>query len=77
MGMEIEKINIYNRLRDFNVPTSILDDIFANEQDLDVLIKGWHNLQESGYKDDEIANKISELIFKEIGFDPSHDPVEK
>ena len=75
--MEIEKLNIYNRLRDFNVPTSILDDIFANEQDLDVLIRGWHNLQESGYKDDEIANKISELIFKEIGFDSSHDPVEK
>ena len=75
--MEIEKINIYNRLRDFNVPTSILDDIFANEQDLDVLIKGWHNLQESGFKDDEIASKISELIFKEIGFDPTHEPVEK
>ena len=75
--MEIEKLNIYNRLRDFYVPTSILDDIFANEQDLDVLIRGCHNLQESGLKDDDIANKISELIFKEIGFDPSHDPVEK
>lgn len=77
MGMEIEKLNIYKRLRDFNVPASVLDDIFANEQDLDVLIKGWHNLQESGFKDDEIARKISELIFKEIGFDPTHEPVEK
>ena len=77
MGMEIEKLNIYKRLRDFNVSAAVLDDIFANEQDLDVLIKGWHNLQESGFKDDEIASKISELIFKEIGFDPSHDPVEK
>ena len=77
MGMEIEKLNIYKRLRDFNVPASVLDDIFANEQDLDVLIKGWYDLQESGLKDDEIASKISELIFKEIGFDPSHDPVEK
>ena len=75
--MEIEKLNIYKRLRDFNVPVSILDDIFANEQDLDVLIKGWYNLQESGLKDDEIASKISELIFKEIGFDPTHEPVEK
>jgi len=75
--MEIEKLNIYKRLRDFNVPASGLDDIFANEQDLDVLIKGWHNLQESGFKDDEIASKISELIFKEIGFDPTHEPVEK
>ena len=75
--MEIEKLNIYKRLRDFNVPVSVLDNIFANEQDLDVLIKGWHNLQESGFKDDEIASKISELIFKEIGFDPTHEPVEK
>ena len=77
MGMEIEKLNIYKRLRDFNVPASVLDDIFANEQDLDVLMKGWHNLRESGLKGDEIASKISELIFKEIGFDPTHEPVEK
>jgi len=75
--MEIEKLNIYKRLRDFNVPASVLDDIFANEQDLDVLMKGWHNLQESRLKDDEIASKISELIFKEIGLDPTHEPVEK
>ena len=75
--MEIEKLNIYKRLRDFNVPAFVLDDNFANEQDLDVLIKGWHNLQESGFKDDEIASKISELIFKETGFDPTHEPVEK
>ena len=75
--MEIEKLNIYKRLRDFNVPTSILDDIFSNEQDLDVLIKGWNNLQKAGFKDDEIAVKISELILKEIGFDPTQKPVEK
>ena len=75
--MEIEKLNIYKRLRDFNVAAAVLDDIFADEQDLDVLIKGWHNLQESGFKDDEIASKISELIFKETGFDPTHEPVEK
>jgi len=75
--MEIEELNIYKRLRDFNVPAFVLDDIFANEQDLDVLIKGWYDLQESGLKDDEIASKISELIFKEIGFDPTHEPVEK
>jgi len=77
LGMEIEKLNIYKRLRDFNVPVSILDDIFASEQDLDVLIKGWHSLQEAGFNDDEIAGNISELIFKEMGFDPTHEPVEK
>ena len=75
--MEIEKLNIYKRLRDFNVPTAVLDDIFSDEQNLDILIKGWHDLQEAGLIDDEIASKISELIFKEIGFNPTHEPVEK
>ena len=75
--MEIEKLNIYKRLRDFNVPAFVLDDIFSNEQDLDVLIKGWHNLQEAGCNNDEIAGKISELIFKEMDSYSSHDPVEK
>ena len=36
--MEIEKLNIYNCLRDFNVPAAVLDEIFANEQDLNILI---------------------------------------
>ena len=58
--MEIEKLNIYKRLRDFNVPATVLDDIFAEKQDLDILIKGWHDLQEAGLKDDEIAGKISD-----------------
>ena len=75
--MEIEKLNIYKRLRDFNVPATVLDDIFAEKQDLDILIKGWHDLQESGLKDDEIAGKISGLILSEIDFDPTHEPVEK
>jgi len=75
--MEIEKLNIYKRLRDFNVPATVLDDIFAGKQDLDILIKGWHDLQEAGLKDDEIAGKISGLILSEIDFDPTHEPVEK
>ena len=41
--MEIEKLNIYNCLRDFNVPAAILDEIFANEKDLDILINGWRD----------------------------------
>ena len=75
--MENEKLNIYKRLRDFNVPAAVLDDIFSDEQNLDILIKGWNDLQEAGLIDDEIASKISELIFKEIGFNPTHEPVEK
>ena len=36
--MELPKINIYERLRDFNVPAAVLDEIFGNEEDLEKLI---------------------------------------
>lgn len=38
LTMELLKINIYERLRDFNVPATILDEIFSNEEDLNKLI---------------------------------------
>jgi hypothetical protein len=75
--MEIEKLNIYNCLRDFNVPAAILDEIFANEKDLDILIDGWRDLKDAGLKHDEIADNVSKLIMSEIGFDTDHNPVEK
>ena len=75
--MEIEKLNIYNCLRDFNVPATILDEIFANEKDLDILIDGWRDLKNTGLKHDEIADKVSKLIMSETGFGTDHNPVEK
>jgi len=75
--MEIEKLNIYNCLRDFNVPASILDEIFANEKDLDILLDGWRDLKVAGLKHDEIADKVSKLIMSEIGLNTDHNPVEK
>ena len=75
--MEIEKLNIYNCLRDFNVPAAILDEIFANEKDLKILINGWRDLKNTGLKHDEIADKVSKLIISEIGFDPDQNTVEK
>jgi len=75
--MEIEKLNIYNCLRDFNVPAAILDKIFANEKDLKILIDGWIDLRNTGLKHDEIADKVSKLIISEIGFDPDQNTVEK
>jgi|TARA_B100000959_G_C14688705_1_gene503755 hypothetical protein len=75
--MEIEKLNIYNCLRDFNVPAAILDEIFANEKDLDILIDGWRDLKNTGLKHDEIADKVSKLIMSETGLDTDHNPVEK
>ena len=75
--MEIEKLNIYNCLRDFNVPAAILDEIFSNEKDLNILIDGWNDLKNIGLKHDQIANKVSKLIISEIGLDTDHNPVEK
>ena len=75
--MEIEKINIYNCLRDFNVPAAILDDIFAEKKDLDTLINSWRKLKATGLKHDEVAEKVSKLILSEVGIDTNHDPVKK
>ena len=75
--MEIEKLNIYNCLRDFNVPAAVLDEIFANEQDLNILIDAWRDLIKTGLKHDEISEKVSKLIMDEIGLNTDHNPVEK
>ena len=75
--MEIEKLNIYNCLRDFNVPIAVLDEIFANEQDLNILIDAWKDLRKTGLKHDEISEKVSKLIMDEIGLNTDHNPVEK
>ena len=56
--MEIEKLNIYKRLRDFNVPTSILDDIFSSEQDLGVLIIGFLSLSLQIWSQARAINKL-------------------
>ena len=58
---------MYQRLRDFNVPAALLDEIFSNENDLKTMEKSWLELKESGMKDDEIAASISKIIIDEIG----------
>jgi len=67
--MESSNINIYQRLRDFDIPAPVLDEIFSNEDDLNTLIKSWGELKEQGLKDDQIAKAISEIILKELGDD--------
>ena len=58
---------MYQRLRDFNVPAAVLDEIFSNENDLKTMEKSWLELKESGMKDEEIAASISKIIIDEIG----------
>ncbi len=67
--MESSNLNIYQRLRDFDIPAPVLDEIFSNEDDLNTLIKSWDELKEQGLKDDQIAKAISEIILKELGDD--------
>ncbi len=42
--MDLIKLNMYQRLRDFHVQPEILDEIFADESDLDVLENNWKEL---------------------------------
>ena len=64
--MKILKINIYERLRDFNVPVEILDEIFSFEEDLNKLIVAQQALKKDGFSDDDTANEISKIFFKEL-----------
>ena len=35
--MDVERLNIYKRLRDFKVPSTVLDNIFSEENDIKIL----------------------------------------
>ena len=69
--MEINQLNMYKRLRDFHVPVAILDEIFASENMIKILLESWELLQQEGMKEDEIAETIAQLVFKELDIDPA------
>ena len=68
--MDVQRLNIYERLRDFKVPSSVLDDIFSNEEDLSVLENVFSALIDDGFREDSAAEEISKMIFKELDIDP-------
>ena len=70
--MDVERLNIYERLRDFKVPSTVLDSIFADEKDLSILEKAFNALIDDGYKEDDAAQEISKMIFKELDIEPDH-----
>ena len=70
--MDVHRLNIYERLRDFKVPSSILDDIFSEAKDLLVLEDAWNALIEDGFNEDDTAEEISKMIFKELDINPDH-----
>ena len=68
--MDANRINVYNRLRDFGVPSTVLDNIFKDNSDAQVLINAFEALLEDGHTEDESAKEISEMIFKELDIVP-------
>ena len=68
--MDVKRLNIYERLRDFKVPSSILDDIFSNEKELSILEDAFSALIDDGFSEDSAAEEISKMIIKELDTDP-------
>lgn len=64
--MDVERLNIYKRLRDFKVPSTVLDNIFSEENDIKILENAFRALVEDGVKEDDAAKEISKMIFKEL-----------
>ena len=64
--MDVERLNIYKRLRDFNVPSTVLDNIFSEEMDIKILENAFKALVKDGFKEDDAAKEISKMIFKEL-----------
>ena len=61
---------MYQRLRDFDVPTVILDEIFAEEGDLEILETSWQELEKNGMNGDEIASEVANMIFEQLDITP-------
>ena len=70
--MDVERLNIYKRLRDFKVPVTVLDNIFSSDKDSLILVDAFKSLKKDGYKEDQAADEISKMIFKELKIDPDH-----
>jgi hypothetical protein len=70
--MNIDRINIYNRLRDHFIPSAVLDEIFSKEEDIETLESAFNSLIDDGHTEDAAAKKISKLVFKETGIDPDY-----
>ena len=75
--MDVTRLNIYKRLRDFKVPSSVLDDIFSNDEDLKILEDAFLAIVEDGFSEDESAEQISKMILKELDIDPDQSLTEE
>ena len=70
--MNIDRLNIYTRLRDHFIPSAVLDEIFRKEEDIQTLEAAFNTLTEDGLSEDNAAQKIAALVFKETNIDPDY-----
>ena len=76
--MDIDRLNLYKRLRDFRVPNTVLDNIFSDNDDVKILEEAFQSLLDDNYTKDEAAGKIANIIFKDLDIDPDYlNEVEK
>ncbi len=68
--MEAKNNYRYQSLRDLQVPIAILDVIFSNDKDLEILNNAWDELKTKKLSNDEISKEISKLIFKGLDLKP-------
>jgi|TARA_B100001105_G_scaffold255061_1_gene252795 hypothetical protein len=68
---------MYQRLRDFQVPVEILDEIFTDEGDLEVLETNWKDLENNDMNGDEIAAEVAKMIFEQLNIKPDQFTDEK
>ena len=75
--MDLIKLNMYQRLRDFQVPVAILDEIFTDEGDLEALETNWKDLENNDMNGDEIAAEVAKMIFEQLNIKPDQFTDEK
>ena len=75
--MDLIKLNMYQRLRDFQVPVEILDEIFTDEGDLEALETNWKDLENNDMNGDEIAAEVAKMIFEQLNIKPDQFTDEK
>ena len=59
------------------MPSSVLDDIFSNDEDLKILEDAHSALVDDGFNEDESAEEISKMILKELDIDPDQSLTEE
>ena len=70
--MNYKKVNLYNRLRDYYIPLSILDSIFKDDNDFQTLKNAYDSLVKDGYSKDSAASKIASIVIMETGTEPNY-----